>query len=158
MDTTTQPAVRWPSEVLKFGLRYCCAIVVAFVASAFVMFVASGMLVGVIPFLIDSDSERHVVIFIIAYGGALVGVFLGSLCMIGRSPGLAAVTLLILGLGYYWMWCDRFKAEVELAQAVRRPLLLPLTLGGLSAVLIVIFIFRKSRQPNKALQATAAAP
>jgi hypothetical protein len=137
VNITLQSVVRWPWEALKLGLRYCCAIAVAFAVSALIMFTASGMLVGIVPFLIDSDPERHLVVFVIAYAAALVGVFLGSLCLIGRSPRLAAVTLLILGLGYYCAWCDRFKVEGELSQVAKLPLLLPLGLGGSSGVVFV---------------------
>jgi hypothetical protein len=148
MDTTTKAMANWHRKVLKLGLLYCCAIVVAFLVSAFVMFIASGMLVGIVPFLTDSNPERHATTFAIAYSASLAGVFLGATCLAGHDRRLATVVLLIAGLGYYWAWCDRFRGDIELAQVVSRPLLLPLALGGLSATLIVTLIFRKSRQPN----------
>jgi hypothetical protein len=148
MDTTIKTTVSWPRRVLTLGLRYVCAIAVAFLVSALIMFITSGLLIGVVPFLTDSNPERHAITFAIAYAASLAGVLLGSMCLIGRSPGLAAVTLLILGLGYYWAWCDRAKVDWDLAGVARRPLLLPLAFGGLSAALIVMLIFRKSRQPN----------
>src|SRR5207244_3025769 len=95
-------------------------------------------------FLTGSSPERRLS-FGIAYGAALAGVFLGSLCLAGRDRRLASAALLILGVGYYYAWCGRFKTDPELASVGSHPLSLPLVLGGLSAFLLTLFTYRKQR-------------
>ncbi len=144
--------VCWLWQVLALFLRYGCAVVVAFLVSASIMLVASGLLVGWVPFLTDPGPDwqpvRHLLTFAIAYGASLAGVFLGSLCLTGRDRRLAAAVLLILGLGYYWACCWVMEADMELAKAGSRPLLWPLALGGLSATALAFLMHRKPRQPT----------
>jgi hypothetical protein len=135
---------------------------VAFVVSAFIMFAGSvAFSVGTVPFLSGSDPERQSACFAIAYTAALAGVLSGSLCLAGRDRRLASAALLVLGLGYYLARNNLLTAELPSVFAVgaaRHPLLLPLALGGLSAVLLSVFTSRGTRTANQALQPTPGSP
>jgi hypothetical protein len=144
-------------EAVALALQYCGAVVVGFVVSAVIMFAGSAFTVGVVPFLSGSDAGRQGICFAIAYTSALAGVLSGSFCLVGRDRRLASVALLVLGLGYYLARNNLLTAELPpvFAQgATRHPLLLTLALGGLSAVIVTVFMSRRGRNANNALQRT----
>jgi hypothetical protein len=132
------------SQIVGFTFRYGCAIVVAFLVSAFIMLVGSIVFgVGVVPFLAGSNLF---VSFVVGYAAALAGVLLGSLCLGHHDRRLASVALLILGLGYYLAWYDGWKSQAPWIYGGRiasHPLLLPLVLGAASAVLATVFAHRR---------------
>ena len=144
MNATKGSAESRIREVVKLIVRYISAVLVAWLVSVSVMLIASGTLVGVVPFLTDSNPERHAVVFAIAYSGSFAGVFAGSL--FGRDRRLGAVALSLLGLGFYWAYCDRFNRDPELAGVASRPLLLALSLGSSTAILLATFAGRNSRK------------
>jgi hypothetical protein len=143
------------AEAVILVLRYCGAVLVAFAVSGFIMFAWAASTVGLVPFVSGSDPERLTTCFAVAYTGALAGVVSGSLCLAGRDRRLASLAILILGVGFYAARNNLFVAELPPAfaeQAARRPLLLPLALGGLSAVLIS-FLTSRGTIPNFCKQA-----
>jgi hypothetical protein len=145
-------------EVGILLLRYCCAIAIAFVISAFVMFLA-GAFVGIVPFVTGFDPVHKTGYFVIAFAGAFLGVFSGSLCLSGHDRRLSSVALTILGIGFYVARNNLLREELSgsaFAQAAARlPLLLPLAVGGLSAFLVSVLMSRADRKANNAMHWTA---
>jgi hypothetical protein len=143
------------AEPLWLVLRYAGAIVVAFLVSSFIMLVGAGLLVGIIPFLAGAPPETSLAAFAVAYVASLAGVFLGSLCLRGRDRRLASVALMILGLGYYLARSHSLRRELSFEYNGRvsdHPLLWPLAVGALSAVLATILTSRKPRTANPPLE------
>ena len=141
---TNKTSANSVSQIVGFTFRYGCAIVVAFLVSAFIMLVGSIVFgVGVVPFLAGSNLF---VSCIVGYAAALAGVLLGSLCVGHHDRRLASVALLILGLGYYLAWYDGWKSQapgIYGGRIASHPLLLPLVLGAASAVLANVLAHRR---------------
>jgi hypothetical protein len=146
-------------EVGILLLRYCCAIVIAFIVSTFVMFVLAIAFVGLVPFVTDFDPAHRTGYFVIAFAGAFLGVLSGSLWLSGRDRRLASIALTILGVGFYVARNNLLREELSgnaFAQAAARlPLLLPLAFGGLCAFLVSFLMSRGGRKANNALHWTA---
>jgi hypothetical protein len=120
------------------------------------MLILAGAFAGIVPFVTGFDPAYKTTYFVIAFAGAFLGVFSGSLCLSGRDRRLASIALTILGVGFYVARNNLLREELSgsaFAQtAAHLPLLEPLAIGGLCAFLISILMDRKA---NNALHWTA---
>jgi uncharacterized membrane protein YfcA len=138
------------SRVIILLVRYVAAIAVSCVVSFTVFPLA---LYTASPF-ISNHTENWPLVYILFVPFVMVGfcgVFTGTLCLRRDSRRFGSVFLLCLGLAFYIYMCllDFFFEFYQHTQnsLYLLPLVLPLAVGGLLAVIVSFLIFRR-KSPN----------
>ncbi|HEX3856876.1 MAG TPA: hypothetical protein VHY30_06240 [Verrucomicrobiae bacterium] len=134
------------SRFIILFIRYVAAIAVSCGVSFAVLFLTLSMAGSFLP---DHPDVSACVLYMGIAAVGFCGVFLGTLCLERVSRRISSIILLILGLAYYVIICYPFDLSVPDA---KDPLyffrwLLPLSAGGLLAVVLIFLIFRLP--PNK---------
>jgi cyanate permease len=138
------------SRFIILFVRYVAAMAVSCVVS-FTLFPLA--LYTASPLIADHPANQPLVyvLFVPFVLVGFCGVFAGTLCLRRDSRRFGSVFLLCLGLAFYIYLC-LFDFFFEFYQNTRNPLyllplILPLTVGGLSSVVLSFLIFRR-KPPN----------